>query len=211
MPKYPIEDQKLRATAHTRRRGGNCANTLEVLSQLAFQDVGSPQVSSQASSSETQIHLLTVLPNKGSAAVQFVRDSLEHVLVDASCIFRPDSSEAASSYIIQNAQNNSRTIVSHNPLQEMTTDEFVVKASQLVQTDKKAEGIYHFEGRIPDVTGQCLEYLRSAREQRNFKISVECEKPERDYMFNVSTKADIVFYSKLWAQVSSSSDVDGQC
>lgn len=38
-------------------------------------------------------------------------------------------------------------------------------------------------------------------EQRSFKISVECEKPERKQMAEVAQLADVVFYSKLWAEV----------
>lgn len=202
MPHFPVEDQKLRASGLTRRRGGNCANTLEVLSQLVFQQSGSDTEGSESPSGNTQIHLLSVLPSKQSDAVKFVRDSLKNVKMNNSCIFRPTFAEAASSFIIQNEWNNSRTIVSYNELPEMTTKEFIAKAFLLTQVEDALEGWYHFEGRIPEVTRQSVDYLRSAKEQRGFKISVECEKPERQYMGVVAQSADCVFYSKLWAEVS---------
>ncbi|KAF1952719.1 ketohexokinase-like protein [Byssothecium circinans] len=198
VPKFPIEDEKLRATDHARRRGGNGANTLEVLSQLinrADQDPGR----------RSHLHLLTVLPNENSAATKFVRDSLPDVKI-FSCIFRAGHSEAAASYILQNAQNHSRTIISHNPLPEMTPQEFIDKASVLAHQSDARGSWWHFEGRVPDITLQCLEHLRSAPEQIDAKISVECEKPEREGMAEVARLADLVFYSRLWANAKGHTD-----
>jgi ketohexokinase len=201
VPKYPIEDQKLRATDHARRRGGNCANTLEVLSQLVFLlDKHDAEVPTQLLSQESRLHLLTVLPNEESAATKFIRGSLNGVDV-SSCIFRSESTEAAASYILQNAQNYSRTIISHNSLPEMTTQEFMDKAAELSQPDYGQGGWYHFEGRVPEITVQCVEYMRSALKQRGWKISVECEKPERGGLVEAAKIADVVFYSRLWADV----------
>ena len=56
------------------------------------------------------------------------------------------------------------------------------------------------KGRIPDVTLACVRYLRSRRKQRDITISVELEKPERFGMKDVAQKADLIFYSKLWAE-----------
>ncbi|KAF2642962.1 ketohexokinase-like protein [Massarina eburnea CBS 473.64] len=198
VPKYPIEDQKLRATGHARRRGGNCANTLEVLSQLI-----NPQ--DNDATRKGNLHLLAVLPNEKSAATNFIRDSICKVTIE-SCIFRPEHNEAASSYILQNTQNHSRTIISHNPLPEMTVSEFTEKAAQVAQREDGGETWYHFEGRVPETTLQCVEYLRSAPEQRGVKISVECEKPEREGMSEVAKLADVVFYSRLWADANGYDD-----
>lgn len=194
VPRYPNEDEKLRATNHSRRRGGNCANTLEVLSQLITQD---PLATTENNST---LYLLSVLPARQSTDVQFIGKSIPTVILNAGCIFRNNFDNAASSYIIQAATNNSRTIVSHNPLPEMTTKEFIESASS-IQAHSKTESLwYHFEGRIPIVTGESVRWLRDT--VPSAKISVECEKPERQYMAQVSQYADVVFFSKLWAEVS---------
>lgn len=57
---------------------------------------------------------------------------------------------------------------------------------------------FHFEGRIPEVTHSCVKFLR--RDFPHFRVSVECEKPERTEMAEVAKLADVVFYSKLWAE-----------
>ncbi|KAJ4286737.1 hypothetical protein N0V90_012989 [Kalmusia sp. IMI 367209] len=192
VPRYPNEDEKLRAASHSRRRGGNCANTLEVLTQLIHlndESITSPQL---------HLHLISVLPAKDSVDVQFIRNSLPNVKIDDGCIFREDQESAASSYIIQAIENNSRTIVSHVPLTEMTTQEFTSRASTISGGGEARRDWYHFEGRIPDVTGESVRWLRE--NLPSTRVSVECEKPERKYMELVSRDADVVFFSKLWAQ-----------
>lgn len=191
VPYFPIEDDKLRAKKITRRRGGNTANTLEVLTQLLEHDP-----TSSTGNVSTQLHLLCVLPDKDTDAVRFVRDSLPCVDLDSASIFREGHQEAASSYIIQSQETLSRTIVSINELPEMTTDEFVAKIEPEVQVWQHCW--VHFEGRIPEVTLQCVRFLRDAFP--GLKISVECEKPDRVGMADAARYADVVFYSKLWAQ-----------
>jgi ketohexokinase len=56
----------------------------------------------------------------------------------------------------------------------------------------------HFEGRVPEVLLECVKWLR--KERPEVKISVECEKPERTGMTDVVQFADVVFYSRLWAE-----------
>lgn len=116
------------------------------------------------------------------------------------CIFRESFDNAASSYIIQAAEHNSRTIVSHNPVPEMTTKEFIESASAIRKENQTGICWYHFEGRIPTVTAESVNWLREKLPME--KISVECEKPDRVYMGRVSEHADVVFFSKLWAEVS---------
>ena len=116
------------------------------------------------------------------------------------CIFRESFDNAASSYIIQAAEHNSRTIVSHNPVPEMTTQEFIESASAIRKENQTGICWYHFEGRIPTVTAESVNWLREKLPME--KISVECEKPDRVYMGAVSEHADVVFFSKLWAEVS---------
>ncbi|RAR05526.1 ketohexokinase [Stemphylium lycopersici] len=196
VPHFPFEDEKLRAKEITRRRGGNTANSLEVLSQLLEHDKSpaKPTV-------PTNLHLIAVLPNEHSAATQFIYDSLPGVNISDASLFRADCEEAASSYIIQSEENRSRTIVSINKLAEMQASEFSRKVQKLAMMDSERdwhEVWFHFEGRIPEITRSCVEFLR--KDFPRFKISVECEKPERTGMTEIVNYADVVFYSKLWAE-----------
>jgi ketohexokinase len=193
VPKFPIEDEKLRATSHTRRRGGNCGNTLEVLTQLVSED------ESYDGEEKPSLHLLAVLPEEASQDTTFIKESLADVGIMNSSLFHPGSKDAASSYIIQNAANNTRTIISHNPLPEMTVAEFVASAARLDSGRRYGyQNWYHFEGRVPQLLLRCVAQLRVR--YPHFKISVECENPEREEMYLVAKTADVVFFSKLWAE-----------
>ncbi|KAK4946070.1 hypothetical protein LTR10_014872 [Elasticomyces elasticus] len=75
----------------------------------------------------------------------------------------------------------------------MTVGEFVTIAEDIGM----GVGWYHFEGRIPDVTLQCIRYLRRA--YPSVGISVEVEKPGRAGLEELAAEADVVFYSKSWA------------
>lgn len=208
VPHFPIEDEKLRAKRLVRRRGGNTANTLEVLTQL-FEH--GHRLSS--TTSPPHLHLLSVFPARDSLDVEFIRASLPRVDLDSLSLFRAGRKDAASSYILQNAENLSRTIVSINELPELTEQEFVSALEALNASNEEGEptppwrrGTFHFEGRIPDVTGACVRYLRSSPAYKDFKISVECEKPERKDIIHAAQEADVVFYSKLWAQKNGFAD-----
>lgn len=60
-------------------------------------------------------------------------------------------------------------------------------------------GIDDCQGRIPDVTLLCMQQLRQYHPA--VKISVEVEKPGREGLQELAALADVVFYSKSWAQV----------
>ncbi|KAG9187848.1 ketohexokinase [Alternaria panax] len=201
VPYFPIEDEKLRAKAITRRRGGNTANSLEVLSQLQQHD---PEGTRNPPS--TGLHLLAVLPDENSAASRFICESLPQVNICDVSLFRKEHQEAASSYIIQSEENRSRTIVSISQLPEMRNDEF--KQQVFSFTGGKEQGWkkawFHFEGRVPEVTLSCVRFLRD--QFPHFKISVECENPQRTGMAEVAKYADVVFYSKLWAEKNGYTD-----
>ncbi|OJD23560.1 hypothetical protein ACJ73_05085 [Blastomyces percursus] len=191
---YPGEDEKLRASRISRRRGGNTLNTLEVLQQL----LGCRQQLNTISA----LYAIAVLPAKSSPATKELEASfgpgsrvdLQH------CIYREECSEPASSYIIKSTSTGSRTIVNYNELPEMTLSEFVEIAERLSVASAGSHRWFHFEGRIPDVTLKCIQYIR-----QNFpsdKISVEVEKPGRAGLRELAATADVVFYSKSWAQAN---------
>lgn len=115
----------------SKRRGGNGANTLEVLTQL------SQSFNEQINSCNkgrvpdpVTLSLVAVLPNAQSSATRLIKSSLPGVNLDC-CIYRNDSVEAASSYVIRAENSGSRTIVNYNELAEMTVEEFIGAANQL--------------------------------------------------------------------------------
>ena len=160
-------------------------NTLEVLQQLLIRK-----------NISTLPVLLAVLPNPASLATQQIRSSLGPNVDLLYCFYRNDSYEAPSSYIIKSLDTDSRTLVNYNELEEMTVSEFQQVTEKLAS---RGEVIYHFEGRIPDVTARCMDYIRIHYPE--VRISVEVEKASRDGLQALATKADAVFYSKSWAKV----------
>ncbi|EEH04829.1 conserved hypothetical protein [Histoplasma capsulatum G186AR] len=183
---YPGEDEKLRASHISRRRGGNTLNTLEVLQQLlecsSSKDMNTPNTASaaqilsdrQQQNTTSPLCAIAVLPARSSPATRELEASfgpgsrvdLQH------CIYREQCSDAASSYIIKSASTGSRTI-----------------------------------GRIPAVTLKCIQYLRQSFP--GDKVSVEVEKPGREGLQDLAAVADVVFYSKSWAQANGHGSLEG--
>ncbi|PWY86901.1 pfkB family kinase [Aspergillus heteromorphus CBS 117.55] len=184
-PYYPGEDEKLRASSISRRRGGNCPNTLEVLQQLIAHNLSAENIS---------LDLIAVLPAKLSIASQQIQSAFEPHVRLAHCIYRENVTEPASSYIIKSQSSGSRTIVNYNALPEMTEKEFINIADRL----GPRASWFHFEGRTPGVTLSCILYLR--QKYQSVKISVEVEKPGRPGLQELAEEADVVFYSKSWAE-----------
>lgn len=193
-----------------RRRGGNCPNSVEVFQQL---------LDSSPEHNEISLNLAAVLPARSSVGSQQIKASFGPRVNLQHCIYREAFNEPASSYIIKSQSTGSRTIVNYNELPEMTVAEFVQIADQLVRT---TDDWFHFEassllvlfiphstavylltdplqGRIPDVTLQCMQYLRQRHPA--VRISVEVEKPGRAGLQELAAGADVVFYAKGWAQV----------
>ena len=212
MPHFPGEDDKLRATSMQVRRGGNCPNSIEVMQQLARADgAGS------ADSGGLQLHLVSCLPDLASPSATMIADSLGAALpvpsllsagppnvpspLLATCIFRAGHPNPASCCILRSAATGSRTIVTHNDLPDMTPVEFRDVAARLRystdNSDAESEW-WHFEGRIPATLLECLCFLRGS--PRRVTISVEVEKPKRRGLRELAALADIVFYSKTWAE-----------
>lgn len=134
IPRYPSEDEKLRATSLTTRRGGNCGNSLEVLQQYVPDNFS--------------LHFVTVLPSRESAATRKVLSSFNHGArpVDLSLsVYREDQTEAASCFVLHSQSTGSRTIVNHNGLDDMTIDEFVHVAAAFKNRDSQTW--WHFEVR----------------------------------------------------------------
>ena len=166
------------------RRGGNGPNTLEVLSQLI-----------KHQGDDLKLMLCSVLPNENSEDVAQVKDSLGNGVDLSTCIYRSEHTKAASSYIIRSQASGSRTIVNYNALPEMTSSEFT---EVINRTDLDDLSWIHFEGRIPSVTLECIQSIRSTHPSAT--ISVEIEKPGRPGLRDLAAAADVSFYSRSWAQ-----------
>lgn len=142
------------------------------------------------------------------------------------CLYREGYSTPASSHVLRSAATGSRTIVNHNELPEMTVEEFALVVESMARVhpadgrggnnidgdDDSGRSMgnenndswwWHFEGRIPDVTLQCMRILRNVLGE-SVRISVEIEKPGRAGLRELAAEADVVFYSKSWAEVSDS-------
>ena len=198
VPHFPEEDTKLRAIGMLRRRGGNTGNTLEVLSQLLPDD----NFDSETSTYHTELSLLTVLPDPQSLDTKAVISSLPDVSPQLFQ-YREGQHGAATSYIISTPKGT-RTVVSHNPLDELTFEEFKAAIAPMVTEDTMKEEVWiHFEGRNPEVVNACVSWLRQTYGyNQKVAISVELEKPDRWQLRQSAREADVIFYSKLWAEVS---------
>ncbi|KAK0670486.1 Ribokinase-like protein [Cercophora samala] len=211
VPTYPPEDAKQRASSLSVRRGGNCPNTLEVLHHL----LSSSSPNQQDNNNNIKTHLISTLPSRSSPAITKIISSFGPGAskIDFShCLHREGHTESVSSYIIRSLETGSRTVVNYNDLPEMTADEFETILDKLLllstssNEDSKGEEDtwwFHFEGRIPETTLQCIRHIR----RRTLKpttttttISVECEKPNRPGLIELAAEADIVFYSSTWAE-----------
>lgn len=151
VPHFPAEDAKLRATSLKTRRGGNCGNSLEVLQQYVPDDLG--------------LHLVTVLPRRECAATKKVLSSFGGARVDLShSVYRENQTEAASCYVLQSQATGSRTIVSHNSLDNMTVEEFAGAA--VAFEDRESQTWWHFEVCRPIVHDRRIAYAEFASLER---------------------------------------------
>lgn len=191
VPTFPQEDHKLRATSLERRRGGNVANSLEVLQQLQNDEA-------------VELNLLCVLPSKSAPGTHLVAGSFGPNVSLSHCVYRESHHEPASSFIIKSRQSDSRTIVNYNELPEMSVLELRQQtAAMLKGTDDRTW--FHFEGRECETNTACIRWLRE--QHPNVLISVEAEKPNRPGLEAMAAEADVVFFSKAWAESIGHSDV----
>ncbi|KAI0866229.1 Ribokinase-like protein [Xylaria cubensis] len=190
VPHYPAEDSKLRASSLQVRRGGNCPNTLEVLQQLLQQEQGNDEIV------KVRPYLVTCLPSRHAPATMQIIESfgVDSPVDFSRCLFRDEHEQPASSYIIRSSETGSRTLVNYNELAEMSFHEFVAAAESVGGED----AWFHFEGRIPATTLQCIQWLR--RSKPKARVSVEIEKPGREGLDELVAEADVVFFSRSWAE-----------
>lgn len=145
------------------------------------------------------LYVVSPLPRRESIAAHRILSSFGgDSRIDLSrCLFREDHDEAASSYIIRSEATGTRTLVNYNGLPEMTADEFTKSVIDTFSGDE--DTWWHFEGRIPHVTAECIRAIRTRHPRAT--VSVEIEKPGREGLVELANEADVIFYSRTWAEV----------
>ncbi|KAI8391079.1 Ribokinase-like protein [Radiomyces spectabilis] len=184
---FPDEDSKLRASRMEQRRGGNCMNAAEVLSQSHSIDTW---CMSAIGSKETTSSLVEQLAAKG--------------INTSTCLHR--DTVTPSSYILHSLETGSRTIISCTSINDITENEFAQALDDVskVQSRQPIFDWVHFEGRnIVQVVKQ-IDWLETKATNEGWRdrltISVELEKPDREHIDQLMPKGDVVFFSKLFAE-----------
>ena len=168
---YPPEDAEIRALAQRTARGGNCANTLDVLAQLG-----------------RRCAWAGVLAGDDGAA--FIAEDLARRGIDHSHAGRLAGGATPTSYITLSRATGSRTIVHHRDLPELAAADFA-------RLPLDGFDWVHFEGRNPADTAQMLARVR--RERPDLPISVEIEKP-RDGIEQLFYDVDVLIIARAYAQ-----------
>ncbi|KAH6619948.1 Ribokinase-like protein [Boeremia exigua] len=195
VPHFPPEDSKQRADNVVRRRGGNPGNTLEVLSRL----LPAANLNPATSSYTTALFLLAPLPDPAADDTHCIVASLPDVSTRLY-LYRRGHTRAASCYVLASAARGSRTCVSYDPLPGLSVAEFVEKMEALVHAQSEEVWV-HFEGRGGGVLVGCMEWLRQRFGWHGrVRVSLECENPARGELARVLPLADVVFYSRAWAE-----------
>lgn len=167
---YPKENEELRATGQLLRRGGNAANTADVLNQIGH-----------------NVTLNCVLAKDSSG--YFIQDELtsRHISLAAEI---PDKQGATpTSYITLNALNGSRTIVHHRDLAESSFEHF--DQLDLVHFDW-----FHFEGR--NINACLLMMKKAIAHKKTISLEIEKIRPDGDIL-QLMPVADILMLSKPFA------------
>lgn len=167
---YPPEDTEVRALAQRRRRGGNCTNTLAVLSQLGHDCAWGG-----------------VLATEPDGAL--IRADLERYGVDMRTVRSTPQGKAPTSYVTLNRRNGSRTIVHYRDLPEFGFEDFA-------RIDLHPYHWLHFEGRNVTDTRRMLARAREAVPA--VPRSVEIEKP-RPGVGDLFADADLLLFSRHFA------------
>lgn len=174
---YPPEDSEVRALAQRVSRGGNCTNTLVVLSQL-----------------DHRCSWGGVLADEPDAA-RIVAD-LEAHAIDLSPVRRIGRGKVPTSYVLLNQRNGSRSIVHYRDLPEYDFDAFR-------NVDLDAYEWLHFEGRNIEETARMLAHARHT--QPHIPRSVEIEKP-RGGIERLFAEATVLLFSRAFVRARGMED-----
>ncbi len=168
---YPAENTEVRASKQQLRRGGNAANTAAVLAQLGHDCDWAGTISAD---------------NDG----EYISADLQQYGVNTRYRQQITNGHTPTSYIIQNSQNGSRSIVHYRDLPEFSLEMF--NAIDLSQYDW-----LHMEGRNCDVTRAMLYRARKLRPDLTISIEIEKLRPGIDSLQGL---ADLLFFSSAYIQ-----------
>jgi ketohexokinase len=179
--RYPAEDDEVRALGQRILRGGNCANTLAVLSALGH-----------------HCHWAGTLADDNGATL--IRQDLVARDIDLTAAKIIPGGATPTSYITLSHASGSRTIVHHRDLPELD-------AADLAAVDLQAFDWVHLEGRNPGETAKLID--RIAAECPELPISVEIEKPRPgiEALFRLpDTAPSIIIVARAFAQQQGAED-----
>lgn len=146
LPRFPQEDDEIRALSETRVLGGNACNSAQVLQQLGH-----------------EVHLMCSLA--GDTTARWIRQQLADLKINTDlCQAFTDGATPVSS-IWLNEQNGSRTIVHYRDLPEL-------QLPQLQQLNPEDYHWIHFEGRNIQTLTKFLPTLQHS----GVSVSLEIEK-----------------------------------
>ena len=175
--KFPEEDEDVRVLKQYWQKGGNAANTSEVLAQLG-----------------NEVHLFSAFAF-GNPMSDFAKRSLDTKGVNTKHCVVFQSNGFPTSCCIVTRNRGSRTIMhGRNDFPELTLEQFKT-------IDLSEYAWVHFEGRgFPHLTEMVCEAARIREETNlNYNISAEFEKPKRYEALissGIANKADVLFISK---------------
>jgi ketohexokinase len=145
--RYPAEDAEMRALERHRRRGGNCTNSLAVLTQLGH-DVG--WVGTVADDADSRVLLAAAASER----------------IDTSRRVACPGGSTPVSHVVLSRATGSRTIVHYRDLPELSAEAFA-------RVPLQGFDWVHFEGRNLAALGAMLERVRDF----GTRCSLEIEKP----------------------------------
>lgn len=178
--RFPIEDEDVRVLQQYWQKGGNAANTSQVLAQLGI-----------------GVHLASVFAS-GNAMSNFARNALEdnNVVTKFSAVLESGGFPTSCCIVAKNT--GSRTILhGRNGMPELTLEHFQ-------NIDLTQYSWIHFEGRGFPHLKDIVFHTEAMRREKNlaFKISIEFEKPKRYKELissGIAELADVLFISKDFA------------
>jgi len=174
---YPAEDAEVRALRQEQRRGGNCTNTLVVLSQLGHRCAWGGVLADEPDG-------------------RHIRGDLERHGIDLGAVRNLDHGKVPTSYITLNRHNGSRTIVHYRDLPEYGLEDFA-------HIELHDYDWLHFEGRNVAETRRMMERAKTL--VPNTPLSVEIEKPRPD-IERLFAHADVLLFSRHYVRSRSDSD-----
>ncbi len=178
---YPTEDDEVRARNQRVARGGNCANTLAVLSELghACQWIG------------------TLADDSGAA---LIRQDLTARGIDLKAAKIIPGGATPTSYITLSRATGSRTIVHHRDLPELTATDFE-------PVDLNTIDWVHFEGRNPSETAQMIARVAAERPELPISIEIEKPRPEIERLFRLpDDRQTLLIVSRAFAEQQGEQD-----